>query len=129
MEWEIVMNQQYTAPTITIGGNCAQSQELIVDILQDAIGGRPPMLKAASGYMFNWQATGGIQPTVTTVTNGRDGFKFQLSTYPTGNNLILWAWLPTTAPSYAAPGGSGRVVRPFGFTLTGRVDHWRAHGR
>jgi hypothetical protein len=103
-EWDFVMDHQFTAPTITIGGNCAQGQELIVDVFQDSGGGITPTLAAASGYTFNWQATGGTQPTITTMPNAQDGLKFQLSTYPAGNNLILWAWLPNTAPAYIAPG-------------------------
>jgi hypothetical protein len=103
-EWDFAINHQFTPPTITIGGNCAQEQQLIIDILQDSVGGITPMLKPASGYAFNWQATGGIQPTLTTAPNAQDGLKFQLSTYPSGNNLILWAWLPNTAPIYAVPG-------------------------
>jgi hypothetical protein len=111
-EWDFVMNHQFSAPTITIGGNCAQEQQLIVDVLQDSVGGITPMLSAASGYAFNWQATGGILPTITTTPNAQDGLKFQLSTYPSGDNLILWAWLPNTAPVYAAPGTcpSGQFV-------------------
>jgi hypothetical protein len=107
-EWDFVMGHPLPAPpigpTITIGGNCAQGQELIVDILQDSTGGVTPTFTAASGYTLNWQATGGTQPTITTAPNAQDGLKFQLSTYPSGNNLILWAWLPNTAPNYIAPG-------------------------
>jgi hypothetical protein len=103
-EWDFVMNHQFLAPTITVGGNCTQEQQLIIDVLQDSVGGITPTFSAASGYTFNWQATGGTQPTITTTPKAQDGLKFQLSTYPSGNNLILWAWLPSTTPVYAAPG-------------------------
>jgi hypothetical protein len=102
-EWDFLMNHQFLAPTISIGGNCAQGQELIVNVFQDSGGGITPTLTAASGYAFNWQATGGAQPTITTMPDAQDGLKFQLSTYPSGKNLILWAWLPNTAPAYIAP--------------------------
>jgi hypothetical protein len=120
-EWDFMMNHQFSAPTITIGGNCSQEQQLIVDVLQDSVGGITPMLSAASGYAFNWQATGGILPTITTTPNAQDGLKFQLSTYPSGDNLILWAWLPNTAPVYAAPGTcpSGQFVT--GTTASGVI--------
>jgi hypothetical protein len=103
-EWDFAMNSQFTPPTITIGGNCAQGQQLIVDVIQDTNRGITPTLVAASGYAINWQATGGTQPTITALPTAQDGLRFQLSTYPSGNNLILWAWLPNTAPIYAASG-------------------------
>jgi hypothetical protein len=98
------MNYQYATPTITIGANCAQGQQLIVDIIQDSVRGVTPTLTAAPGYTIAWQATGGTQPAITAVPNAQDGFRFQLSTYPAGNNLILWTWLPNTAPTYAVSG-------------------------
>jgi hypothetical protein len=113
-EWDFGMNHQFSAPTLTIGANCAQGQKLIVEILQDADTGVTPTLTTATGYTLIWQATGGVQPSLTAVPNARDGLKFQLNTYPSGNNLILWAWLPNTAPIYAASGmcPSGEYVTP-----------------
>jgi hypothetical protein len=35
----------------------------------------------------------------------------------------------TKAVQSATATGGGRVVQPFGVTLTGRVENWRAHGR
>jgi hypothetical protein len=103
-EWDFLTNHNYMVPTIIIGGNCAQGQQLMVNVLEDGNGTSTPTLAAANGYTFNWQATGGIQPTLTSAQNARDGLEFQVSTYPSGNNLTLWKWLPDAAPLYAAPG-------------------------
>jgi hypothetical protein len=118
-EWDFLLNHQFTAPTITIGGSCAQEQQLIINVLQDSVGGITPMVTTASGYTFNWQASGGVQPTLSTGANAQNGLKFQLSTYPSGQNLILWAWLPNTTPTYAVAGSCPAGKFMTGITATG----------
>lgn len=103
-EWDIILTSSFTAPTITIGGSCAQAQQIIVDTIQDSTGGITPILAAASTYSFNWQAFGGSQPPATTTNNARDWYFFTNSTYATGKNLVLTGWLPNTIPNYATAG-------------------------
>lgn len=117
-EWDFLLSHSFTAPTITFGAGCRNSQQLIVRVIQDATGGIAPSLAAASGVTISWQANGGSQPSLTTTANAADLMRFTLSTYPSGTNLILTSWLPNTVPSLAAVGSpcTNQVVTALGST-------------
>jgi hypothetical protein len=101
-EWDILASHSFTAPTIKVGGSCAQGQILKLVLMQDTTGGITPTVTGDTGVTVNYQANGGTQPTITTSANARDWWTFSDNTYPSGDNLVLTNFLPTTPTVLAA---------------------------